>query len=187
MSLDHALPLILGVFKALGIDPVELTATVLVSFFIGFVARPLKRQIDILQVQARSSSNPVISQSAPAVLQNLSSQLSELSEDNPNLKSVASIIANGVFAAASNKKEAKAISAKLLNELEKELSRQLIAAGKSEKQRIKELVQPEEPVVPHIQFEESVVSEQEPTDFKQKFPLSQFIARIYNKMLNKGE
>ena len=187
MTLDHAVPLILGVFRALGIDPVELTATVLVSFFIGFVAKPLKRELDILQVQARSSSNPVISQSAPLVLQNLSSQLSQLNEDNPNLKSVASMIANGVFAAASNKKEARAISAKLLKELEKELANQLIAAGKGEKQRIKELVQPEESVAPHIQFEESVVSEQEPKDFKKKFPLSQFVGRIYNKFLNKGE
>lgn len=136
MELDHVVPVVLGVFRALGIDPVELLAAGMVSFFIGFIVKPLARELDIWRAKASNSENPVVRGSAAPLLSSLSQQLSELHEDDPKIKSLASMIASGVVAAAGNRREAKAISANLMKQLEKEIKDQILAAGRAEKENM---------------------------------------------------
>jgi uncharacterized membrane protein len=179
MDLDHVVPMVLGVFRALGIDPVELLAAGMVSFFIGFIVKPLARELDILRVKASSSENPVIKGSAAPLLNSLSQQLSELHEEDPKIKSLASMIASGVVAAAGNRREAKAISATLMKQLEKEIKDQIMTAGKAERDSMNKKAL-EALSISSIDVSESELVEAKPTGSK-SIEIAQIVSKWFKK------
>ena len=107
----------LGALHFFGIDPVALLATVLASFVVGYLAKPLKGQMDIWIAQLKGVKSETVQEAVVPLLEAIDAGLGALKSSNPDLQAVTALIASGALSAATDQTHAKAIAATLVKQL----------------------------------------------------------------------